>query len=309
MNPLNWAGPQFLRVYAVLFLLALVLGIALRRWLRASGGPPPSRRRPLDPYEVALLSGPKEVVHTALARLLHEGAIRMDGPNIETTGKHRDSSSPIERATYRAVSSQSMTLGELHSRAEPAIQELKEPLIAEGLLVAPHLGKLARWLPPLLCGLLLYLGLIKIGVGMWRDKPVGGLVLFSLINFITVLVLSQKVWRTRQGDEVLAGLRAEQAPLRMTARSAKSSEVMNSHDLALAVALFGLGAVTLTDFELLRRQIAPEVSSGGDSSSSSGCSSASSCSSSSSDSGGSSSCSSSSSCGSSGCGGCGGGGD
>ncbi|WP_342374163.1 TIGR04222 domain-containing membrane protein [Myxococcus stipitatus] len=311
LNPLDWTGPQFLRVYVVLFVMALVMGIALRRMLRGPGGPSRRAHESLDPYDVALLSGPKEVVHTTLARLLHERVIRMDGTNIEPTGKHPNLRSPIERAAYSAVSGQSMSLAELHARAEPAIEQLKEPLIQQGLLVDAPRARLARWLPPLLGLVLLVLGLAKMVVGLSRDKPVGILVLFSIFTCIAVYMLSRRTWRTRLGDEVLWTLRTEQQALRVTARSAKSSEVMNSHDLALAVALFGLGAITLTDFELLRRQIAPEVSSGGDSSSSSGgCGGGSSgCSGGSSDSGGSSSCGSSSSCGGGGCGGCGGGGD
>ncbi|AGC45820.1 hypothetical protein MYSTI_04528 [Myxococcus stipitatus DSM 14675] len=309
MNPLDWSGPQFLRVYVAMFVVAVVTGIALRRLLRGPGGRTGREHQALDPYDVALLSGPKEVVHTALARLLHEGVIRMDGTNIELTGKRPTLRSPVERATYGAVSGQSLRLAELHARAEPAIEQLKEPLIQQGLLVDAPRARLARWLPPLLGVVLLVVGLAKILVGLSRDKPVGILFLFSIFSFIAVYLFSRKTWRTRLGDEVLWVLRTEQQALRLTARSAKSPEVMNSHDLALAVALFGLGVVPLTDFELLRRQIAPEVSSGGDSSSSSGgCGGGSSgCAGGSSDSGG--SCSSSSSCGSSGCGGCGGGGD
>lgn len=310
MNPLDWTGPQFLRAYAVWFVMALVMGLALRRKLRAPGGPLMYTHQQLGPYEVALLSGPREVVHTALARLLHQGVIRMDGPNIETTGKRLNSNAPIERATYGAVSSQSMSLSELHFRAESAIEELKEPLIEQGWLVDTQRARHARWLPPLVFFALLGLGLGKIAVGMSRDKPVGILVLFSIVTGIAILGFSRKVWRTRKGDEALRALRREQEALRITARSARSTDVMNNHDLALAVALFGLGVVSLDDFELLRRQIAPEASIGGDSgSSASSCGSSSSSCSSSSDSGGSSSsCSSSSSCGSSGCGGCGGGG-
>lgn len=301
MNPLDMSGPQFLELFVLLAVLAFGMGLALRLYLRQPGGGPDALPRHLDPYEVAMLSGPSAVVHAALARLLHVGSIRMNGTQIEATG-HRQAEAPvIERVVYRAVSDGAVTPSELLERAEPAIEKLKPALIERGWLVDDTWATRARWVPLLPCFAMLTLGLAKIAVGLERDRPVSLLVLSCcIIGLGSYFLLGKRVWSSRRGAAVLAQLRRQEQPLRVAANSASSPEVLNSHDIGIAVALFGLGSVALTDFELMRRQVAPSSSFGGGDSSSSGCSGGD---------GGGSGCGGGGDGGGGGCGGCGGGGD
>ncbi|MCP3169740.1 TIGR04222 domain-containing membrane protein [Myxococcus qinghaiensis] len=297
MNPLDMSGPQFLELFVPLAVLAFAVGLALRLYLRQPGGGPGALPRNLDPYEVAMLSGPNAVVHAALARLLHAGSIRMNGAQLEATGSRQADAPFIERVIYRAVSDGSVTPSELLERAEPAIEKLKPALIQRGWLVDDTSATRARWVPLLPCFAVLLLGLAKISVGLERDRPVGLLVLSCcIIGLGTCFLLGKRVWSSRRGIAVRLTLRRQEQPLRITAGSASSPEALNSHDVGIAVALFGLGAVGLTDFELMRRQVAPSSSfGGGGDSSSSGCSGGD----------GGSGCGG----GGGGCGGCGGGGD
>ncbi|NVJ21043.1 TIGR04222 domain-containing membrane protein [Myxococcus sp. AM011] len=271
MNPLDMSGPQFLELFVTLAVLAFLMGHALRLYLRQPGGGPGALPRHLDPYEVAMLAGPSAVVHAALARLLHAGSIQMNGTKLEATG-HRQSDAPsIERAVYRAVADGAVTPSELLERAEPAIQKLKPALIQRGWLVDDTSATRARWVPTLPCIMVLLLGLAKIAVGLERERPVGFLVLFCCVTGLGIYFLGKQVWSSRRGASVLATLRRQEQPLRVAAGSASSPEVLNSHDVGIAVALFGLGSVALTDFELMRRQVAPSSSFGGGDSSSSSC--------------------------------------
>ncbi|MFY1832007.1 TIGR04222 domain-containing membrane protein [Myxococcus fulvus] len=296
MDPLNLPGPDFLALYVLLAMSALALGFFLRWLLRTPGGSPDVLPQRLDPYEIAMLSGPKAVVHTALARLLHQKALVMDGTHLTTTGKRSDFASHFERLVYAAVHESKKSNAELIASIEPALERLKSPLQQRGWLVDEGQATRARWLPMLpMLGVLL-LGLAKINVGLEREKPVSLLVFLCLVTAGSLFFLTGRVWTSRRGAALLRALRWNQQPLKMSTMSADTSQAMNSQDLGVAVALFGLGAVAMSDFELMRRHIDPSGSSFSGSSSSSSCSS-SSCSSS--DGGG----------GGGGCGGCGGGGD
>ncbi|AKF86282.1 hypothetical protein MFUL124B02_24420 [Myxococcus fulvus 124B02] len=298
MDPLNLSGPDFLALYVLSAMSALALGLFLRWTLRTPGGSPDVLPQKLDPYELAMLSGPKAVAHTALARLLHEKALVMDGTNLTTTGKRSDFASPFERLVYAAVHESKKSNAELVASIEPALERLKHPLQQRGWLVDEGQATRARWLPMLpLLGVLL-LGLAKINVGLERERPVAFLGFLCFVTVVTLFFLTRPVWTSRRGSALLHALRWNQQPLKTSIMSTENSQVMNSQDLGVAVALFGLGAVAMTDFELMRRHIDPSGSSFGGVSGSSGCSGSSSSCSSGGDGGG-----------GGGCGGCGGGGD
>ncbi|NTX13619.1 TIGR04222 domain-containing membrane protein [Myxococcus sp. CA056] len=270
MNPLEMSGPQFLELFAALFAFAFLVGLLLRYLLRQPGGDPGALPLNPDPYEIAMLSGPKAVVHAALARLLHDGSIRMHGARLESTGSRRPDAAFIERVVCRAVTDGEVKSSELLKRAEPAIQQLKPALIERGWLVDDAWGWRARWLPPLPCLAVLLLGLTKISVGLERDKPVAILVVFCCVATAGIGLLARRVWTSRQGDSVFQKLRWREQPLRTAARSAEAPEMLNGHDVGMAVALFGLGAMSTSDFELMRREVDPGSNSFGFGDSSSG---------------------------------------
>jgi uncharacterized membrane protein YgcG len=165
-------------------------------------------------------------------------------------------------------------------------EPLRQALESRGLVLSRAQEWRARLMPALVMAAVTVFGILKVGAGIARDRPVGFLVVLCVFaTLATVAFFKARVERSRAGDKVLEQLQSEHAS---TARAPTDS------NLGLAVALVGTTALAGTAYAAYH-----EARAAGGSDSSSGCtSSGSSCSSS--DSGG-SSCSS-------GCGGCGGGG-
>jgi hypothetical protein len=129
--------------------------------------------------------------------------------------------------------------------------------------------------------------LVKVMVGLSRDKPVGFLVLASVATTIlSFAVFSRRPHRTRRGDAALRGLQSKNATLRTNVLQ------VGPEALVLGVALFGLSFLGDSNLEFLSKALRPRNSG---SFGTSGC--------------GGSGCGGGSSCGGSSCGGggCGGG--
>src|SRR3979490_2710896 len=85
-EPWGIPGPQFLRLYLVALIIALVwTRLARLRMRRTPGGQPP---RPLTVDEFAYLAaGPRRVVEASVARLLESGALRVSRAGmLQATG-------------------------------------------------------------------------------------------------------------------------------------------------------------------------------------------------------------------------------
>ncbi|AKQ69858.1 hypothetical protein A176_006770 [Myxococcus hansupus] len=290
MDFLNLPGPQFLKVFMALSLGAMALGFTLRWLLRAPGGSLQPLPATWDPFEVAMLSGPKAVVHTALAKLLHQKALKVEDGLLVTTGAQSKFASPVERLVHEAIKEQEDSNDKLVERVQPAFGRLKRNLSQRGWLVSGTQALWARWLPPLPMLFVLLLGFSKILLGVERGKPVLFLCLLCVAGVVGLVILMRPVWTSRLGASVYRTLREEQRPLQESSRGAESPQALSSNALCLAVALYGLDVMTVGDFALLPRHLLGNSLSTGTSSSSGGCGS------------------DSSSCGGGGgCGGCGGG--
>ena len=78
MDLMDLRGPDFLKVYAGLFVVAIVIAIVLRRAMRGPGGSVPREADDLDPLEIAYLSGgPRLAINTALTSLYRAGSLRL----------------------------------------------------------------------------------------------------------------------------------------------------------------------------------------------------------------------------------------
>lgn len=183
-----------------------------------------------------------------------------------------------DEATYTALEEDTGNLAaQIRSRPESL-----------GLMMSPEQERLA-WLAPLLLTMLVpLLGVIKIGVGMSRNRPVSFLVLLVIGSlFLFVMVLRRRTSSTRAGDHFLKTSRKAMAALKATSET--SSSGLTPGDVALAFALFGPAALTGSNLSRVRTWYTPPVTSSSSSSCSSSC--------------GGSSCGGG--CGGGGCGGCG----
>lgn len=291
----NYSGPEFLEFYfcfAVLWIMAVALWRHVRRLPARSAQ---DSDLPSTPYEIACLAGGSQrVVETAFAELLRTGALE-----VQANGTIRASATiptdqelhPVEarlRATLGTTNGESFSAVQrrLNTIAEPIIEELSD----RGLMLSYQTANSLRRKTLAVACLAPAVGAVKIMVGISRDKPVGILVVLTLIATMMIIgIFSRRPLRSRLGDSAFQLLRKRYADLR---RESALDGALAGHNgtLATAVGLFGFSMLANTAFTEEYRRVT--VSYGASIDSSSGCGS--------SDGG--------SGCGS-GCGGCGGGGD
>ncbi|BCU77118.1 TIGR04222 domain-containing membrane protein [Luteolibacter sp. LG18] len=302
---LDWKGPQFLVFYLAAFIGALIWTSIRSGQLakRFEGAPNP--RPPTDPFEIAFLAGgTPRVVQLAVARLLKLELIswrkRWTGEYLATTGKPtRESLHPVESALFvHLLGRREISVSEAMNCCRGAIAPIETRLAAAGL--RPTMAEKnkaclrATWPMFLLMGI----GVLKLVIGLTRDKPVGFLIVALFLTLMVTVILMQIFINrsgilTAAGRDMLADLRVDQAT-----GSRESGFAPDFPLWSTGVALAGAYAITgIADAEAvatsLNRHLSRNPAGGGDSSGG-GCGSG---------------CSSSgcgSSCGGGGCGGCGG---
>lgn len=279
LNPLDFDGPTFLGVYVALFLACVVTTVLLRRQLTDIGGE--RRGAALDTWAAAYLAGgAQRVVDAGIASLLASGQAQWDSDNgrLEIVHPQQVRDYPLDEIARAAAAEPS--LNHVAHRVDGRLERIRNALLTHKLL----LDDSRRWFIGFCCALpfalLSMLGAAKIVVGLIRDRPVGFLIVLTLIAAAgALLMLFNRPQRSRAGDRALREMNTRHAHARRAPRDA---------DIGLAVALAGtavLAGTAYASFHDFRSPGSGESGSSG-SSSDSGCSS---------DSGG------------GGCGGCGGG--
>lgn len=340
LGPLDLRGPDFLKLffgaYAVVFVAALALRWNSRRATRYT----PSGYVP-DPYETAYLSGgPDLAISAAIVSLAQRGRLTESGSGFRVTDPASvdRAGHPFEKAVLSAHrDGRAITARQIGARCKPAMAELRAGLIDHGLTPEPGREVSMRTMAVLLSLAIPAFGIVKVVVGLVREKPVGFLVLAIVVTGIVSLVaFARQVTRTTNGDRVLSELRRKldrsslqsgirdpiptyapsagrlapsmgTASSRLGAQPGTAPGFSSVDPVTLGIALYGMSILNNTPLEPLQRNASVHPvssSSGGDGGSStsiaggdSGSDSSSSSDSGSSDGGG------------SGCGGCGGGGD
>jgi len=239
INPLDWNGPDFLGFYIVATVLANVVATVLRHRMRTG-----ERRVPastLGPYEFAYLAGGvPRVVDAAAAELMRRGLARWDEHRriIEVQPRALDQEAPLGRIA-RALHGDGR-VGDAIKRLEP-MSDLRTTLERRGLLLDAEQAYRARLLPLLVPAAVLLLGVVKIAVGIARDKPVALLVILTVLAAIVLLVRSRpaRTPLSRTGTSMLANARREHA---------RAARAPREHEIALAVALAGTAVLSSTAY-------------------------------------------------------------
>ncbi len=237
--------------------------------------------------------------------MVHEGMLVADVTSKKLSlGSNTNATRSIQKAILQAVRNEpaGISVKDLRKSLDETseIDRAEERLIEQGLHYSREQQQSLRSFPSWLFGSLFVFGIIKVFVGVDRDKPVAFLAIFSVITFaVFFLIRKWMPTRTQRGDQALARMFDEYDALKATASTHTSA--LSSSDAMLALCLFGptlFSTGPVADYALLSR---PPREGG------SGC--------------GGSSCGSSSGCGGGdggggggdggggGCGGCGGGGD
>ena len=260
MNPLDLRGPEFLQLYGILLAIAFVAAAFLRRSLRLPEGEPQHGIRGLDVYEVALLAGDdKTVVYAVLAGLVHRGLLRADTVKrmILPEGATSVKLHPLEEEFLRQIKGSGgiEVDAAVNNASTHTMKLMHERLETLGLLMTDSRTALARWIPLLLALCVPVLGVIKIGVGISRGRPVGFLIVLCILSVVVAAWLfGRRAHRSRSGDRALASIRHYTAALRSAARA---PDRLASTDLCMAVALFGLGTVAVGALADLRSALRP----------------------------------------------------
>ncbi|MEH6415799.1 TIGR04222 domain-containing membrane protein [Pseudomonas sp. CGJS7] len=214
-NPLDWRGGGFLVLFIAAMPWAYSAGTAIKRTLRG-----PNRRTHAacdDPVELGFLAGGEErAADVALVELMQRDLLQLDySDSAAVAASRRD---PVWLRVDGSQNAQLPPLLRIAAEVAAREQTLGATLLALQRAYIPVAAQLRRngwWLPaarewrmrlagslPLLA--LSLLGVAKIGVGMFRDKPVGFLVVLTILTgFLTLGRLVRAQLRTRAGDWIL----------------------------------------------------------------------------------------------------------
>lgn len=284
-NPLDWQGGDFLRLFAVLMLVSVIGAVILRRAARNTG---PARGERPSAFDLAYLAGgAPRCADAAIAQLLADEVVVWDplAKELKLRGSPTHAKVPLD-AVARCVAPDGDPVNVV-KRAAVALQPVQQSLVARGFMLDDAAAWRVRLYSALPLLLVCLFGGIKIMVGLDRGKPVGFLVVLTIIlGVIALVLLLKRPSRTRAGDDAVAAAKRQHA---------RALRAPRSQEMGLAVALLGTAALSGTAYAAYHNARTPPSSTSSDGSSTSSDSSGG-------DSGGGDG-------GGGGCGGCGGGGD
>jgi uncharacterized protein (TIGR04222 family) len=278
-NPLNFAGPEFLQFYSLLMLMLTLAAGTLRFMLRPGENLSP---QPLDVNQIACLAGGVEgTIKAAVASLVDRGALEVvrhsnvDMKDLWIRNHHGtppDASELEQRIVVVCNELSGCRFGKLVEHAKPAAEKIRHRLEAWGLMIPSEGVPACCWMPAALMSIGMLVGIAKLFVGVQRGKPVGFLVLLLLAFGAVTIFFFFRPLRTRAGDSELKRLRHSRPDLRLAHRAPRDDPKRET-DIALAAAMFGLGAVAYGELAALpnawKYRNGPPV--GSDGSSSGGC--------------------------------------
>jgi uncharacterized protein (TIGR04222 family) len=297
MSLFDLPGPQFLALYAMLGVVVVACVYFLKQM--AEGGQ--SIRLPsTDPYLIAYLrGGVAETARLGVAVLVDRQLLAIgsgDAVVVREGVTPMHGSNDLERGILEQCASeqQPRDLVASHRLQEIARRSYEPLLLHLRLLAGPETYQRRLLRAGIAIVVLVVVAGTKVAIGLSRNRPVSFLVL-SAIGFSVVAVVVTRGRRTVLGERVLADLTTLFDALRGRANELRPYSATN--ELALLMAVFGIGAVPMIAFPFRRAFQPAEAASSCGSGSSYSCGSSSS---SSSCGGGGSSCG-----GGGGCGGCG----
>lgn len=257
---MNLPGPDFLGLYACLYLGASIIALVLGR--HADPPLPPAAERPetTNPFILAYLrGGQRAVVVTALTGLYRRGQVTFSKEKVVLPAPgqaHRiQEHAPPDEADRQAdaesvwleahllsllgTSGNPLTIAELTAASEQELAPIEATAKRHGLVRGPGAMRRAALLSLLPLVLVFLIGLAKIGVGSARHKPITFLVLGLVIVVITAVVLLAKLpTLSRLGRWLLDATRNQCNALSLTADRAISQ--LSIAEVRLAAGLFGV---------------------------------------------------------------------
>lgn len=269
MNPFNLRGPDFLVFYVALFVVVTGCAAALRWLLRFPDDAPGPEALDLTPSEVAFLAGGEErTVNAAIVRLVHDRAVEIDASarRLAQAENATAASAPeLEQVICSAAAKEGgVSIAKVRDKARTALAQIRARLEELGLIVDRDRQWAATGIPVGVTLIAPIVGLIKIVIGMARERPVGGLVFLCVLSVVFAFAaFARPVRRSRRGDRVLEQLKETNAAMEYQAQ--RRIESIASNDLTLALGLFGMGILAGGPLAQIEAALQPPKNkSGGD---------------------------------------------
>lgn len=237
-------GPQFLWFYGG---LCAVVSTAIWRVRRGVLG---AEQRSNDPtpdiglYKMALLNGGPQLAITTAATKLHQEGVLAEGTEPRThvvAGSLDPHADRLERAVFDSVRAEpgiSTELLRFELADSDPIQVLEWELREAGLLLEDDAARRLRrlWLWGALVALL---GAVRVVAGIDHDAAIGYLAIMVVaVGAATVWLVRHRTTMTARGREIVRARREDREELRRIPAAGEG---------AVAVALFGGGALWLAD--------------------------------------------------------------
>lgn len=215
----DWKGPDFLMFYAVGFVIALAWSLVRRSQMndkfKLEGVSEPLLD---DPYEIAFLAGGvPRCSQLAVVKLIKVGAVEWEKAGLfkvsrlVAKGTARADFSDVERCLFTSVlgyGKKGMPLSEVSRLVATRLSGIEAKLAKRGLrpTASEKAGTGIVISLPLFA--LMAVGIVKVVVGISRDKPVVFLIIFLVVTlFVALIVAGNSKKLTAQGERLLAEMR------------------------------------------------------------------------------------------------------
>ncbi|HMO27140.1 MAG TPA: TIGR04222 domain-containing membrane protein [Tepidisphaeraceae bacterium] len=206
MGLFNLTGPEFLKVYILLIVAAIVIAIVVRRLLNVSFARPSAASASLDPISLGLLAGGnRRAMEVAVILLQTKKFI-----DIEPSGKLKPLATthphlhPLEKRILD-LAWEGASRTKLYQSCGSVLRRIEHDLSAEGYLTPPETHRSLVLLTWAIFGIVLLIGVIKLFVGVDRGKPVGYLIGLLVLTFVFGWLMSRLLpRRTPTGNAMLS---------------------------------------------------------------------------------------------------------
>ncbi|MFH0988640.1 MAG: TIGR04222 domain-containing membrane protein [bacterium] len=248
-NPFDLPGPEFLKLFCLFSLACFLFAWMLRYVLRQTTQSPTGRIK-YNPFELAYLSqGEEGVINIAITLLTRHNIIAFNEKNnsFRIVGELPLKVHGILRKLYDGLRTvRESLLGSIHASLELEVKTIHSRLVHHGLILSTTRQNTIRYAPIALLICVLAVGVIKIIIGISRDRPVGFLIiLMVVIAFVFTSFFKKPSMRSSLGDKILEEQKQKNTRLG-TIASARSQTLADS-DLALSLGLFGFEAISFPD--------------------------------------------------------------
>jgi uncharacterized protein (TIGR04222 family) len=273
-NPWNFDGPQFLKLYWLLAVLAVTAALTVRWWLKQTDDDGMTNPADLDASDVALLChGKRMAINAGIAALVQGGQLelvtnrvgiwifKMNTYELRRIGDPTADMPALNRAILESIpGGETVKISDVHEKLQATGDAEEWRLQERGLLFKPEPRFLVRVVPMAILLVLAIFGVSKIYVGLSRGKPVEYLILSCAATGVAGLLFLAGARRTAAGDRAAKYWKHQAST---NGWKAQATENLLPAQLAMAIAVLGIAAIPATAYGGLRDALNAAASTGG----------------------------------------------